>query len=132
MNAVYRRAGVALPPTAHTGALPEKSGWDRALILAPPSAAATPWARRFGPASRALASGWMRIRGARRRRSLDRGFVLSGHADWPALNEAVAATGAERVLVTHGFRGPLAQWLTGRGYRAEALETRFADTGEEE
>lgn len=132
LNAIYRQAGVALAPTIHAAAAPGGTVWSRALVIAPPSAAATPWVRRFGSVSRALASGWMRIRGARRRRSLDRGFVLSDHADWPALNEAIAATGAERILVTHGFRGPVVQWLTEQGYRAEAVETHFDDTGEEE
>jgi putative mRNA 3-end processing factor len=56
------------------------------MIVAPPSADATPWTRRFGPLSNAFASGWMRIRGTRRRRSLDRGFVLSDHVDWPSLS----------------------------------------------
>jgi putative mRNA 3-end processing factor len=74
----------------------------------------------------------MRSRGTRRRRALDRGFVLSDHADWPALNQAIAATGAERILVTHGFRGPMVRWLTERGYQAEAVEAPFEDAGEEE
>jgi putative mRNA 3-end processing factor len=78
-----------------------------------------------------MASGWMRIRGARRRRALDRGFVLSDHADWPALDEAIAATGAECVWVTHGYRAPMVQWLHEKGYRAQAVETRFEDAGEE-
>jgi putative mRNA 3-end processing factor len=129
LNAIYSQAGVALAPTTHAGEAAVPPG---ALVIAPPSAMGTPWARRFGDASRALASGWMRIRGTRRRRALDRGFVLSDHADWPALNQAIAATGAERILVTHGFRGPMVRWLTERGYQAEAVEAPFEDAGEEE
>ncbi|HWQ53328.1 MAG TPA: ligase-associated DNA damage response exonuclease [Bryobacteraceae bacterium] len=131
LNAIYKYAGVMLAPTTHVSAT-DKGDWSGALILAPPSANATPWARRFGNASRALASGWMRIRGARRRRTLDRGFVLSDHADWPALNQAIAASGAGRVLVTHGYRAPLVQWLSEQGRHAESLETHFGETGEEE
>jgi putative mRNA 3-end processing factor len=67
----------------------------------------------------------MRIRGTRRRRSLDRGFVLSDHADWPDLLAAIEATGAERVWTTHGFRGPLAHWLQEKGLDAQAVETHF-------
>jgi putative mRNA 3-end processing factor len=67
----------------------------------------------------------MRIRGTRRRRSIDRGFVLSDHADWPALQQAIGETGAECVLVTHGYRAPMVRWLEERGRKAEALETRF-------
>ncbi len=102
----------------------EKAG-KGSLVVAPPSAHNTPWSRRFGPASAAFVSGWMRIRGARRRRSLDRGFVLSDHADWPALLRAIDATGAESVWVTHGFRAPLVRWLQEHGREAVALETGF-------
>ena len=69
-----------------------------------------------------MASGWMRIRGTRRRRALDRGFVLSDHADWPSLLDAIAQTEAESIWVTHGYRAPLARWLTEQGKRAEAIE----------
>ena len=72
----------------------------------------------------------MRVRGARRRRALDRGFVLSDHADWPGLNAAVEATGATRVVVTHGQVATMVRWLAERGLRAEAFETEFADEGE--
>ncbi len=89
--------------------------WSSALIVAPPSCNGTPWMRKFGTVSTAFASGWMRLRGARRRESLDRGFVLSDHADWPGLLSAIEATGAEQVLVTHGYRAPLVRWLEERG-----------------
>jgi len=132
---LYREAGVALAPTIHASAAPEATDWSRALILAPPSANGTPWMRRFGPLSTALVSGWMRIRGARRRRSLDRGFVLSDHADWPGLMSAIRASirpgGASRVWVTHGYRAPVAQWLTQQGIDAQAVETRFESEQDE-
>ncbi|MBA3894222.1 MAG: DNA ligase-associated DEXH box helicase, partial [Gemmatimonadales bacterium] len=80
---------------------------------------------RFGPQATAFASGWMLVRGARRRRSLDRGFPLSDHVDWPGLLAAVEATGAERVWATHGFTGPVVRWLRERGLDASAVETRF-------
>ena len=91
-NRIYRDQGIALAPTIHV----EGSGpWTRALVVAPPSAHGSPWERRFGSASTAFASGWMRIRGTRRRRSLDRGFVFSDHADWSGLLRAIEATGAD-------------------------------------
>ena len=67
----------------------------------------------------------MLVRGARRRRSVDRGFTLSDHVDWPQLLGAVDATGASRVLVTHGFTGPVVRWLRDRGLQADALATRY-------
>jgi putative mRNA 3-end processing factor len=73
----------------------------------------------------------MRIRGTRRRRSIDRGFVLSDHADWPGLQQAIDESGAECVLVTHGYRGPLVRWLEEQGKQARALETLFDGEGDE-
>jgi len=125
MTGVYRDAGVALPPTTYARLAERKSDWARGIVLAPPSADGSTWARRFGPSSNAFASGWMRVRGARRRRSLDRGFALSDHVDWPGLLGAIAATGAERVWVTHGFTGPVVRWLREQGLEAEAVATRF-------
>jgi putative mRNA 3-end processing factor len=122
---LYRAAGIALAPTTHAASAPAGTDWSHALILAPPSANGTPWMRRFGPVSTGFVSGWMRIRGARRRRSLDRGFVLSDHADWPGLMSAVRASGAARVWVTHGYRAPVAEWLKQQGLDAHAIETRF-------
>ncbi|MBA3317855.1 MAG: ligase-associated DNA damage response exonuclease [Gemmatimonadales bacterium] len=137
MTAVYRAAGVPLPPTTHAGSLDRRTDWSRALILAPPSADGSVWTRRFGARATAFASGWMLVRGARRRRSLDRGFPLSDHVDWPGLLAAVDATGAERVWVTHGFTGPVVRWLQEQGLDASAVETRFEgdvddDTGQED
>ena len=119
---VYRESGVALPGNAFD--------CRGALILAPTSSQGTPWLRQFGSVSTAFASGWMRIRGARRRRSLDRGFVLSDHADWDGLLQAIRETGASRVLATHGHRGPLARWLREQGLDAEPLETRVREEAE--
>ena len=99
--------------------------WSRAIVVAPPSADGSTWTRRFGPHATGFASGWMLVRGARRRRSLDRGFALSDHVDWPSLLAAVEATGAERVWVTHGYTGPVVRWLREHGLDAQAVQTRF-------
>ncbi|MBS0319266.1 MAG: ligase-associated DNA damage response exonuclease [Proteobacteria bacterium] len=125
LNDAYRAAGIALPATLPVGTAPAGTDWSRALILAPPSAQGSPWLRRFGAVRTAFASGWMAIRGARRRRNVDRGFVLSDHADWPGLNAAIAASGAPRVAVTHGYRDELVRWLAAQGRDAYVLETAF-------
>ena len=101
-------------------------------MLAPPSAAASPWLKRFGDYSDALASGWMQLRGNRRRRGLDRGFPLTDHADWPGLLAAIEATGAERVLATHGATGPLTRYLQEKGLDARPLATAYGDDDEAE
>lgn len=134
-NAVLRGQGIDLPETHQV--TPETKAADRpgALVLAPPGALSTQWARRFRPASTGFASGWMRLRGVRRRRAVDRGFVISDHADWPALNRAIAETGAERIHVTHGYTDIFSRWLTESGYDASVVPTEFSgealDDGEE-
>ena len=127
INALTREAGVALPPTRTVGEIDNKAEFARALILAPPSAAASPWLKRFGDYSDALASGWMQLRGNRRRRGLDRGFVLSDHADWPGLLAAIEATGAERIFATHGSVGPLTRYLKEKGLDARVMATAYGD-----
>jgi putative mRNA 3-end processing factor len=125
MTAQYRREGVKLPETKLIGDMEKKFDWSQALVLAPPSAAASPWLRRFGDHSSAFMSGWMQVRGARRRRAVDRGFVLSDHVDWPSLLVAIEATGAEKVWVTHGYSSVVVRYLNERGYDARVLATLF-------
>lgn len=132
LNRAYRAAGIALPATQVLAALRDKTSdpvaadLKRALVIAPPSVQNSAWARRFGAdASDAFASGWMQLRGARRRRSVDRGFVLSDHADWPGLQRAIRATGAQRVIVTHGYEAVMVRWLREQGLEAGAFETEY-------
>jgi putative mRNA 3-end processing factor len=127
LNDAYRAAGIALPATLDADALRDRETLRRSLILAPPSAQSTPWLKRFGDYSDAFASGWMQLRGARRRRNVDRGFVLSDHADWDGLLRAIRESGARRVLVTHGYTPVLVRWLRGQGWEADALETEYGD-----
>jgi len=125
---IYRRAGIDLPPTLYAGSDASKLHRGKALVIAPPSAAAsTGWLRKFGPSSLALASGWMQIRGTRRRRAVDRGFVLSDHADWDGLLSTIRATGAERIGVTHGYIGTLVRYLSEKGIDAYAIPTRYEE-----
>ena len=127
LNKAYRAAGVALPPTQRIDQMP-RAELKRAIVLAPPAVQNSAWARRLGAdASDAFASGWMRLRGARRRRGVDRGFVLSDHADWPGLQRAIRATGAERVIVTHGYEAVMVRWLLQQGLQAEAFVTEYGD-----
>jgi putative mRNA 3-end processing factor len=127
LNAAYRAAGVALPPTLLATDVSDRTVFQRALVLCPPSAAAGTWARRFGEASTAFASGWMQLRGTRRRGGYDRGFVLSDHADWPGLMRAIGETGAQRVIVTHGSIPVMVRYLTEQGLDAEGFQTEYGD-----
>ncbi|MEM9799068.1 MAG: ligase-associated DNA damage response exonuclease [Planctomycetota bacterium] len=122
----YREQGVALPETRYASPEVAKEIRGKGLVVAPPSANGTPWMRKFGDVTTGFASGWMRLRGPRRRRNFDRGFVLSDHADWKGLLSAIEATGAERVLVTHGYVDALVRYLREeRGLDAQRLESQF-------
>ncbi|NBD28659.1 MAG: ligase-associated DNA damage response exonuclease [Alphaproteobacteria bacterium] len=124
-NAVLRGQGIALPATELVTPETDLKSRTGALVLAPPSALGSAWARRFKPQSSAFASGWMALRGVRRRRAADRGFIVSDHADWTGLNDAIRATGAERVFVTHGYTGPFRRWLADQGYDAQVVSTEY-------
>lgn len=125
----YREHGIALPDIQRANKDSAKDANGQALVLAPPSAAATPWMRNFTPCSTAFASGWMTVRGTRRWQSVDRGFVVSDHADWDGLLETVRRTGASFVGVTHGYSSAFARYLREHeGIEAEPVSTRY--TGE--
>jgi putative mRNA 3-end processing factor len=121
----YQDAGVRLVPTRLATEEAREATFAGELIVAPVSARGSLWMRRFREHSSAFVSGWMRVRGARRRRGYDRGFELSDHADWDALGQTVADTGAERVFVTHGFTDPFARYLRQSGVDAQPWRTQY-------
>ena len=127
LNALYREAGVELVATQTVSAIEDANIFKRSIVLAPPSAGASPWMKRFGDYSDAFASGWMQVRGTRRRRGVDRGFALSDHADWNGLQKAILATGAEKVFVTHGSVDVMVRWLGERGLDARSFKTEYGD-----
>lgn len=134
MTRAYRRTGIDLPDTQLVPDARKGFDWSKAIVLAPPSAHGTTWMRRFGEYSTAFMSGWMAIRGARRRRSIDRGFVLSDHVDWPSLISVIGETGAEHVWVTHGYSSVVVRYLEDHGIDAKAVSTHWegeSDTGVE-
>lgn len=116
---VYESSGVRFPKVQKPR---EGDGdWAGAMIVAPPAVEDAGWTRRFKGAQRGFASGWMAVRGARRRRNLDRGFVLSDHADWAGLLGVIEGTGAEEIKLTHGDGEPLARYFGERGIQASML-----------
>jgi putative mRNA 3-end processing factor len=125
VNEVLRTQGIKLPAAKRLTQAAKKSDYPGSIIVAPPSAIGSPWVSRFSPASLGLASGWMTLRGARRRRNADRGFVLSDHADWDELNTAIEATGASKVIVTHGYTDVFSRWLQEKGLEAHGVKTAF-------
>jgi len=130
MQQTLIQAGFPQPDVKRvTPELPKETYRD-AVILAPPSADGTPWMKRFSPSAVGNCSGWMQVRGNVRRRNTDAGFALSDHADWKGLLQAVHATGATKVFVTHGFQSAFSRYLTENGIEAAEVKTEYG--GEEE
>jgi putative mRNA 3-end processing factor len=100
------------------------------IVVAPPSAHGTTWIKKMAPYVTASASGWMAFRGARRRRAIDRGFVLSDHCDWTGLLNSIKATGAEKVICTHGYTDIFSRYLKELGYDARTEETQYEEENE--
>lgn len=121
---VYREHGISMLKT-RPATVAGKANYAGALIVAPPSAAGSPWMRRFGDHRTGFCSGWMRVRGDRRRRGYDRGFVLSDHADWPSLLRTCRESQARRILLTHGYTDALCRYLREQGVDAAALRTEY-------
>ncbi len=122
INDALGRSGIQFPGNR----IPEISALKKlagAVIVAPMSALGSPWLRRFKPFRIAVCSGWMALRGARRRYGVDKGFVLSDHCDFKQLNQAILATGAENIYVTHGYQPQYSKWLR-EAYKLNAVEVK--------
>lgn len=129
MNEVLQQCDLELPAWELVTKDTPKERFRNALVVTPGSAIGTPWTSKMRPYSTAMASGWMQLRGWRRRGNLDTGFVLSDHADWPALLQTVKETGAHRIIATHGYTDLFSQYLRSVGYDATVESTEFGGDG---
>jgi putative mRNA 3-end processing factor len=126
INQCYQQAGIRLPATRHVATVDVKDAFAGAMVVAPPSADTPAYTKKFANPSKALTSGWMQIRGMRRRRAVDRGFVLSDHTDWNGLIDTIMASEAETVWVTHGYSAEVVQYLREQGLNARQVDTQFS------
>lgn len=131
-NEVIRNQGFDLARTIPIDSVFDKNQFKEGIVICPPGLLGSEWLDQFRPFSTAVASGWMMLRGTRRRRAVDKGFVLSDHADWSGLNEAVQLSGAEKVYVTHGYAEIFSRWLQNAGMDSEEVKTEFTDDEEAE
>jgi len=122
---VLKQQGYHLPETTQVAPDTQAKAYPGAPHLVPLSALESTWARRFNPVPTGFASGWMQLRGVRRRRMADRGFVVSDHADWAGLLWAIQETGAEKIFVTHGYTDIFTRWLNDQGWDAAIVSTEF-------
>lgn len=132
VNELMINDGMNLPSIERVTSALSKRDFAGSLIIAPPSAIGNSWLKKFEPYSLGNASGWMNVRGAKRRQALDIGFALSDHADWDGLNKAVKETGAEKIYATHGYTSVFVKWLRENGYDAYELQTKFVGENADE
>ncbi|MCE7063543.1 ligase-associated DNA damage response exonuclease [Dyadobacter sp. CY343] len=132
LNERLREAGFDLPKLTLVTKETDKKLFKGALVVAPPSVDSSTWIKKFAPYSLGYCSGWMALRGAKNRRAVDQGFVLSDHVDWPDLNTAVLETGAEKVYVTHGYTAIYSRWLNENGIWAAEVNTMYGNEDENE
>lgn len=125
MQEVITSLGFDFPKVEYIDGSQSKKDFEGSLVIAPPGALDSQWQKKLGPISTAMTSGWMALRGTRRRGSLDRGFVMSDHADWDGLNKAIEATGCEKVITTHGYTSIFTKWLNEKGLEATIESTAF-------
>ena len=126
VNQCYEQTGIRLPATRHVGTVDDKNAFAEAMVVAPPTADTPAYTKRFADPSKAFASGWMQIRGMRRRRAVDRGFALSDHTDWSGLIDTIMASEAKTVWVTHGYSAEVVQYLREQGLDARQIDTQFS------
>ena len=127
-NQIMRDQKIAIPETFLVTSKLDLANFKNAIVLAPPSALSTSWVKKFGKISTGYASGWMAIRGIKRRRAADKGFVISDHADWNGLNLVIKETEAEKIFVTHGYTDSFSKWLQFKGLNASVVKTEFTTT----
>ncbi|MBY0405801.1 MAG: ligase-associated DNA damage response exonuclease [Cyanobacteria bacterium] len=125
LTEIYRQANIPMMTTQKISETEKSKEFEGELILAPPSAYRTPWMKRLGDVETAFVSGWMQVRGERRRAGYDAGFVMSDHADWSGLIQTIQETGAETVFATHGKTSCLVRFLNEQGIQAAPLLTDY-------
>lgn len=132
LNGAFQRAGVELPATVQINPDLKKDELQKGIIIVPPALADSKWIKSLINPAVGICSGWMAVRAGRRWRSADAGFALSDHADWPGLLDAIKATEAEKVMVTHGSTAIFSRYLNEIGIQAEEVKTQYGDEEAEE
>ena len=118
---LYEAQGVALGEWKKVSDVDDVSTLAGEIVLAPPSAIADRWSRRFPDVLSGMASGWMQIRARARQRRAELPLIVSDHCDWSELLETIEDVGAPEIWVTHGREEALVHQATKMGYNARAL-----------
>lgn len=132
LNEAFSKAGVILPETIRIIPEIKKENLQQGIVIIPPALADGKWVKSLMQPAIGICSGWMMVRAGRRWRSADAGFALSDHADWPGLLQAIKATEAEKVFVTHGSTAVFSKYLNEIGIEAEEVSTKYGSENDEE
>lgn len=125
INKVIRAQGISLPDTIRITQQIKRKALVGNLVICPPGSLQTNWITKFPAAITGLCSGWMQQEKAGTKNRVDNRFVLSDHADWKGLNDAVKATGANKVFTIHGYTESFAKWLNDQGVDASAALIKY-------
>lgn len=132
LNEAYESVGITLPKYTTMDLRLGVKELDQKIVIVPPSLFDNPTVRKIPNMAYAICSGWMHVRGARRWRSADAGFAMSDHADWYGLLDAIKATGAEKIFVTHGQTAVFSKYLNELGIESYEVKTEFGNEEESE
>jgi len=132
LNEVIINSGINLPETIRITPETKKDDMQKGILIVPPVMRDSKWIKSLNQSATGICSGWMQVRAHRRWQSADAGFTLSDHADWPGLIEAVVATGAEKVYVTHGFTAAFSRFLNEKGIESAEVTTYFGQEDDQE
>ena len=130
LNGLYEGHGVDLGPLLPATTGQAKKEFAGQIVIAPPSAIADRWSRRFADPVDCFASGWMRVRARARQRGVELPLILSDHADWDELTDTLSELRPGEVWITHGREEALLRWCELEGLPARAL--RLVGYDEEE
>ncbi len=127
LNNAISNSGINIPDTKLITSDFNKKEIQNKIVILPPALLGSKLLKRIPNAATAICSGWMHIRGNRRWKGVDAGFAVSDHADWDGLLEAVKATEAEKVYVTHGSQAVFSKYLNEIGIEAHELKTEYGE-----
>ena len=127
LNEAMLGCGVKLPQAKLLHSNINKVELQNKIVVLPPALLGSTLLKRIPNAATAVCSGWMQIRGNKRWRAVDAGFAVSDHADWNGLLQAVEASGAEKIYVTHGTQAIFAKYLNSIGFNAKEVKTAYGD-----
>lgn len=127
LNNAISNSGIPLPESQLLTANFNKKDIEKKIVILPPALLGSKMLKQIPNASTAICSGWMQIRGNRRWRGVDAGFVVSDHADWNGLISAVKSTEAEKVYVTHGSQATFSKYLNEIGIEASEVQTEYGE-----